>query len=757
MNDLGLMLMAAAFRVTLLALAAVVLYAVAARRGPGAGAPVAAACLGGSAVLTLLALCPLPSWWALRVPPGSAVVTEAPLLATSETDNTDVSLSTLENASPSAPNGSGVGLSWSSDFLRRGWERMHQATLSPPSTHWDWPGTAAVIFLIGLMLCLLRLLIGFWAIRECRRRSQSVIDGELLQLAESLRIAMRCPRRVEIRECPDLASPATVGWLRPVVLLPSDWRGWSEVERRAVLAHELAHVSRSDFLTGLLARVGVALHFYHPLLHWMASRLHLQQELAADALAVRFVGGRDSYLRTLARLALRQDGRPTAWPVHALFSSQGTLMRRIHMLRTKEGIASPSLPRWGRLLLVGPLVAVAISVSALRSPAQKADEPAKGADTPQPERFYAGGFNSLRGFAFRGAGQEFRSEAVPGTQLQRYQAEQEPFDLSYVPPDAMGVVAFRPAALFGRPALKKYAGEFDRTLRDYLGSRLKLPEGRPPRAEEIEQVISAFYVKTDKTKKEGQSSLLFCSLSMLRTVHDYDWAKLLKALLPGAVEVEYAGRIYYRFPEKHAFLPISTEVMKDYCFFTPDSRTVVIDKEKNVRRLIGRKPGEEPGQPWAKEWKQVERGLFAVVLDNSDGSWRREWEERTNPDPAGKPFYENVTWVVFGGSGTDTFVLDVLAHCGTEARAEKVAKAAESLLEMGRVALAANLKEEVREEERILLEVFTNWLKGFSVYWQGNTIHMFNTSKVSLDKVLLAFIKLELSHEGEEPTPQKKP
>ena len=50
-----------------------------------------------------------------------------------------------------------------------------------------------------------------------------------------------------------------------------------------MLAHELAHVVRGDFLTGLIAQFSVALHFYHPLAHWLAKRLRLEQELAADA------------------------------------------------------------------------------------------------------------------------------------------------------------------------------------------------------------------------------------------------------------------------------------------------------------------------------------------------------------------------------------------------------------------------------------------------------------------------------------------
>ena len=166
-------------------------------------------------------------------------------------------------------------------------------------------------------------------------------------------------------------DPAAAGWLRPVVLLPADWRDWDVTELRAALAHELAHVRRSDFLLGLLARLGLALHFYHPLLYWLAGRLRLQQELAADGLAAPLTGGRDAYLRGLARLALRlSDRRPAGWPANPLFS-RGTLMRRIRMLKTKEGCFVGKASRWGRALVVALLAGAVVGVAALRCPAQK--------------------------------------------------------------------------------------------------------------------------------------------------------------------------------------------------------------------------------------------------------------------------------------------------------------------------------------------------------------------------------------------------
>ena len=73
-----------------------------------------------------------------------------------------------------------------------------------------------------------------------------------------------CRRPVELREVPDLTTPATAGWRRPVVLLPDDWRSWDDAERRAVLAHELAHIVRGDYAAGLVARLAVVAELLSP-------------------------------------------------------------------------------------------------------------------------------------------------------------------------------------------------------------------------------------------------------------------------------------------------------------------------------------------------------------------------------------------------------------------------------------------------------------------------------------------------------------
>jgi beta-lactamase regulating signal transducer with metallopeptidase domain len=209
----------------------------------------------------------------------------------------------------------------------------------------------------GILLGLLRFIGGLFSVRNYRRASRPLESAELLELVDCLRAELDLTRTVELRESDHLATAATVGWTRPVVLLPRSWREWTPAQRRAVLAHELAHVARGDYLACVLAQLSVAIHFYHPLVHWLAARLRLEQELAADATAASLSGGRKIYLQSLAELALHTTERSLGWPAHPFLPTQGTFLRRIEMLRDSK-LAQRTKPRsrWTpRLAAVGLL------------------------------------------------------------------------------------------------------------------------------------------------------------------------------------------------------------------------------------------------------------------------------------------------------------------------------------------------------------------------------------------------------------------
>jgi beta-lactamase regulating signal transducer with metallopeptidase domain len=713
MNELGTTLAWSALQVSLAGLAAVVLYVLAARRGPRAGAQVATASLAATVLLTLLAFCPLPHGWnwlgkggvqpALSVkaspPRGEAPARPGDRLETEETA-----------ASPAPGEG---GLTWPTAFLRSLWERMNDATVAAVDTHSRWASVVAIVFLIGCGLCSLRLLLGLWAVQACRRGVR-ISDPCLLRTVEALRSDMGCSRTVEVWETPDLVSPATAGWRRPLVLLPHDWRNWSDAERRAVLSHELAHVCRGDYLAWLVARLSVALHFYHPLVYWMAGRLQLQQELAADALGAQFAGGRGVYLRALAQLALRQEDQTPSWLGRTFVSKRGTLMRRIHMLRSKDCSPRP-LPRVLRAGLLVVATIGALGLSALRSPAQKPAEaqvPVEGADP-------------LYLVAFVDSGT----------------VKTAPFDISYLPPDTMGIWGFRPAAVYGRPELKEQAALMNHLLEQDV-NQFGLKAGLGLKVEEIEQIVGAVIVQTDPKRKENQSSAMG-SLQMIRTVHDFDWKARLKRCFPDAVEVPHAGQVFYRTAK--GGVPILHD---GFCYYVPDARTLVIDSETNLRRLIEKKHSPLP-LPWAEGWKAVEGNVLAVALDNHDGRWKRELAKRTQPDPSVDPFVnlctDNATALAFGIGGDDKAVVEVRVLCTTEKGGQKVVRMAENVLTLAQTTLEQETRNKPPKGPAVTA---VQWMKGLlqnaHVDRQGTVVRVHSEVKESFSKVMAAVLSGEL-------------
>jgi hypothetical protein len=220
--------------------------------------------------------------------------------------------------------------------------------------------------LSALGLC--RFAVGVLSLRRVRRESVELADDGPRKLLDELCRQMGIRRPVDLRESPRLGVASTMGWRRPLVLLPAGWRTWPADQRRAALAHELAHVRLRHFPTWLGCQLSLVAHFYHPLVHWLCRRLRLEQEIAADALAAAAFADRRRYAAALAGLALQSSRPPYAIAPLGLFMSRPLLMRRIAMLRQTENSGNRPLT-WRRHLLPLAIVAAAIAAAGLRASA----------------------------------------------------------------------------------------------------------------------------------------------------------------------------------------------------------------------------------------------------------------------------------------------------------------------------------------------------------------------------------------------------
>jgi len=183
---------------------------------------------------------------------------------------------------------------------------------------------------LGLLLVALRLTYGWAVLHRMRRAGTSSISPELQSRVTSLCATLGIRQAVTVLGSTRALTPMVVGWLRPVILLPASCiTGMSRQQLEAIIAHELAHIRRHDFLVNLMQCVVETLLFYHPAVWWIGRVIRQERERCCDEVAVGASGDRKSYAQALLHLAeaAAQDARRLA-PA----ADGGDLTRRVHQL-----------------------------------------------------------------------------------------------------------------------------------------------------------------------------------------------------------------------------------------------------------------------------------------------------------------------------------------------------------------------------------------------------------------------------------------
>ncbi|GAB2795188.1 hypothetical protein GCM10027275_45380 [Rhabdobacter roseus] len=216
-----------------------------------------------------------------------------------------------------------------------------------------------VCWLVGAGLLLLRF-VGSWVYLEVlRSRARLVMDQEWRTRFGLLTAKLNITQSVELRQTARVLSPLVIGALRPVVLVPVGLlTGFSVAEVEAILAHELAHIRRHDYLVNLLQSLVEIVFFFHPALWWLSERVRTEREHCCDDLAVATCGDRTSLAQALVRVAELQANPRLAM---AFASRKPLLLRRI---RRVLGVAPAPRRLIGTvpalLILTGLLVGVSV-------------------------------------------------------------------------------------------------------------------------------------------------------------------------------------------------------------------------------------------------------------------------------------------------------------------------------------------------------------------------------------------------------------
>ncbi len=251
-------------------------------------------------------------------------------------DRTIDSLRTAESGSPAAVNPqTGFQITWAE--VNRDDVGSSAPLLSRfesfTGTMQQWLPWCVMFWIAGVVCLAVRLLIGLRRVGLWRREGTEIEQGELSDLVSRLSRRMNLRQNVRLLESVQTLVPAVIGWIRPAILVPTSMLcGLTTAELESILAHELAHVRRYDYLVNLLQTVVETILFYHPAVWLLSKRIRTERENCCDDIAVEVCGNRAVLARALARMEAFRCGEPNL----SIAANGGSLLGRIRRIMGRQ-------------------------------------------------------------------------------------------------------------------------------------------------------------------------------------------------------------------------------------------------------------------------------------------------------------------------------------------------------------------------------------------------------------------------------------
>ncbi|HKT32581.1 MAG TPA: M56 family metallopeptidase [Gammaproteobacteria bacterium] len=214
-----------------------------------------------------------------------------------------------------------------------------------------WLSWAVLLWFMGVLIMTLRVGHGWQRAHRLRRTAEFPPLPQWESIVKDLSVRLGIRRVVRLAVSVHILVPSMIGWLKPVILLPpSVISGLTPLQIELILAHELAHVRRWDYLWNLVQLVVETLLFYHPVVRWISNQARVEREQCCDDLVVALHGNPLDYARALTELEGLRHPRSALM----LGANGGQVLDRIHRLLGNSAVSMPAA--WGPVLLAAGML-----------------------------------------------------------------------------------------------------------------------------------------------------------------------------------------------------------------------------------------------------------------------------------------------------------------------------------------------------------------------------------------------------------------
>jgi len=240
----------------------------------------------------------------------------------------------------------------------------------------SWIFWVTSAWILGFFIFILPIIFGLFCVGWITLKSEKINENSFPYSV--LFIVNKFNRKISLRQCCEksfLTAPTTWGVFCPVILLPENINKYSTDCLRVILLHEIAHISRCDWLTQLVSRFVCAIYWFNPFV-WIANRcLRIEAEKSCDNKVLNTGFSSSDYANYLLDLVRAIKTRKrfsfATVPMARKSKIESRLLAILNSKINRKGISKFSV-----VVTLLAIITVVVPLAAVRPAAKKEKKPA---------------------------------------------------------------------------------------------------------------------------------------------------------------------------------------------------------------------------------------------------------------------------------------------------------------------------------------------------------------------------------------------
>lgn len=194
----------------------------------------------------------------------------------------------------------------------------------------QWIPALVYVWIIGTFIYFVHLVFGFYYIKKLKSSCLYLIDDSILAIFNNIKSKLGIQKQIFIFESALIDTPMMIGFFKPFILLPiglANQLSLNEIE--AILAHEIAHFKRNDYLFNLIQLLVESIFYYHPAIWWISNKIRMEREHCCDDIALSICKNEVLYAKSLYQILQIKSADNQSIAMALVGSKKHELLNRI--------------------------------------------------------------------------------------------------------------------------------------------------------------------------------------------------------------------------------------------------------------------------------------------------------------------------------------------------------------------------------------------------------------------------------------------